>query len=630
MDAKWKNPTALFFVRLPEMKELCAITLVIKRETTQDNGNNQCKTKSAHQLQVIKCRELIFTEPNIMATPSLDDCRKIYLTMHQHVWKAKTLLLKFQKMGLQVESAGRLLSNIFQACYIYTLTAKLAPHWNKVGNLMIQGRDFLMSNSKMNAVKMNVTVTSEEISFALEASTVKLPANQIEDFEVCTPVLEKFCMSRSAIINEFSIEDKWCHVLPSMKKGKLVNITHDIPQSSPFKTYKDIRRHWKNTYGYRLPETEEGLVYFNIYFPALGHSLFTYPELCVRKRDLLIIPRTDSEPILSSFLNDIKSKLPQVCGMPYNIDRKPQYSTPVICEASNEEKDLSNITLTDQPLIRKLPERRPIERLFPQASSQVKSKELTSVMSQSNMKSLFRNASFLKANCPPTTTRDEGCPNSTSQINISRPLTAQKLIPIFKPQCVKTPASSKPQLPKTVPVFKPTRRPVIAPVHKSQQNPRSHINSNPTSSQVTVLNRNITQQSANSLPYSLSQPANAIITPTGQTSMNGERSILQECHIGQSQINDLRPHKLQLSLSAKRKKQVNEGSDAVKKPRPKPKIQENVDIASLAIHGQLSKVNTATLVNWLKDRHIPLKAKDKKSDLIDKVMTHLQIQRMEE
>jgi len=33
----------------------------------------------------------------------------------------------------------------------------------------------------------------------------------------------------------------------SMKRGRIVSISHDIPEESPFTTYRDLKRHWKNT-----------------------------------------------------------------------------------------------------------------------------------------------------------------------------------------------------------------------------------------------------------------------------------------------------------------------------------------------------------------------------------------------
>jgi len=31
-----------------------------------------------------------------------------------------------------------------------------------------------------------------------------------------------------------------------MKKGKIVSISHELSDDGPFKSYKEIKRHWKN------------------------------------------------------------------------------------------------------------------------------------------------------------------------------------------------------------------------------------------------------------------------------------------------------------------------------------------------------------------------------------------------
>ncbi|XP_070575549.1 uncharacterized protein C18orf63-like [Ptychodera flava] len=613
MEEKWRNPTALFFATLPEMKELCFVTLVISQDVLHKN-----KETSVHQLQVIKCRELIFTEQNIMATPSLDDTTKIFVTMHMGAWKSKALLPKFQKMGLQVEKASRLFPHIFQSCFVYTLTAKLAPGWNKVANLFVHGRDFLTSSDKLNAVKMNMNVTNEEVTFALEASSIKLPANQIQDFEICAPVLERFYMSKSAVINEYSIESKWCHVLPSMKKGKLVKITHDIPQSSPFKSYKDIRRHWKNTYGYRLPELEDGEVFFNIYFPGIGHTLFTYPEFCVRKRDLIVIPRADPDPILETFVNDIQSKMPQVCGMRFCMSRRAKYSKPSLCEASSEDTDLNSVMLTDKPPIRKLPARRHIEKIYSKAPG-CQSKPTTHPTISHQASNLFRNAGFLTANCQQSSQETDSNAVVETPSAEDASTTQQKIIPIFKAQCVRTPKVPS----KTLPVFKQMKRPI--PAHQTR--PIESKISDVSSSVAATLTSSVGQTK-------LSPPDSFRQTYAHQfASTTSKMPALVAVHgstMGSNFLGDGVRHIPQETTTGKRKKQDVGGDDVAKRPKSKPKIQENVDIGLLAVNGQLSKVNTATLSNWLRERHIAVKAKDKKGELIDKVMQQLQIKRTEE
>jgi hypothetical protein len=56
-------------------------------------------------------------------------------------------------------------SNItYEACVRYTLIARISPLWNQVDGYLIQGRDFLLSASPMNAVKFEL-ITRGELLF---------------------------------------------------------------------------------------------------------------------------------------------------------------------------------------------------------------------------------------------------------------------------------------------------------------------------------------------------------------------------------------------------------------------------------------------------------------------------------
>ncbi|VDI51368.1 Hypothetical predicted protein [Mytilus galloprovincialis] len=68
----------------------------------------------------------------------------------------------------------------------------------------------------------------------------------------------------------------------------------------------------------------------------------------------------------------------------------------------------------------------------------------------------------------------------------------------------------------------------------------------------------------------------------------------------------------------------NEGTPAMKKPRPKQQVQD-INVETMARSNQLNKVNTVTLINWLKERGITCKAKDKKGDLIEKALKLLNL-----
>lgn len=50
----------------------------------------------------------------------------------------------------------------YAACLEYTLTARLAPLWNPVAELLVQGKDFLTVGKLVDAVRVQVNVFGEQ------------------------------------------------------------------------------------------------------------------------------------------------------------------------------------------------------------------------------------------------------------------------------------------------------------------------------------------------------------------------------------------------------------------------------------------------------------------------------------
>lgn len=63
-------------------------------------------------------------------------------------------------------------------------------------------------------------------------------------------------------------------------------------------------------------------------------TLFTYPLSCIRSQPIQFFPRVDLEGVLRSFLSDLKSKLPHICGFPIKMTMKPCYSTQELTKLS--------------------------------------------------------------------------------------------------------------------------------------------------------------------------------------------------------------------------------------------------------------------------------------------------------
>lgn len=56
-------------------------------------------------------------------------------------------------------------------------------------------------------------------------------------------------------------------------------------------------------------------------------TLYRYPLSCIRCQPIQFFPRVDLEGVLKSFLSDLKSKLPHICGFPIKMTNKACYCT---------------------------------------------------------------------------------------------------------------------------------------------------------------------------------------------------------------------------------------------------------------------------------------------------------------
>ncbi|GFS57287.1 uncharacterized protein C18orf63 [Trichonephila clavipes] len=106
-----------------------------------------------------------------------------------------------------------------------------------------------------------------------------------------------------------------CHVLPSMKQGKIIAISKTPKATGAFENYFEIQQHWKDMYGYVLPnEPKEGFWYYNVIFRIPNATPYTYPQFCVRPFRYTTIPRINPKLTLCSFIKDFSKKIGNVCG----------------------------------------------------------------------------------------------------------------------------------------------------------------------------------------------------------------------------------------------------------------------------------------------------------------------------
>ncbi|XP_067290423.1 uncharacterized protein C18orf63 isoform X2 [Pseudorasbora parva] len=495
-----------------------------------------------------------------------------------------------QSHGLQFNSPERVFPAILQTCLSYSVTAKLAPKWNKTGQYLIAGKNFLSDSGKLNAVVLELSIAGTQLCVSVEASTVRLPPAVIEDFDFPAPVVKRFLHTNDAVLRTV-MPNNWCHVLPSMKKGQIISISRRIPLESPFQSYMEFRKHWNNMYGYQLPSvSEEEVIYCSLYFKPIGDKLFTYPLCCVRTQPLQCFPRVDLQGVLGRFISDLQDGLEVVCGFPVWITCKPCYYSNELKRPVTQSSDALPVNVTTEnnsrAVLNQLPSSCPrdtAKNIYGQCDStgkQTENKKRPSLDSSLDQKG--RTSSSLAAMSSSSATIVHFT-HIQSQSTLTRP----KLVPIFK--------------------------------SKSHTH---HVN-------VTEILRGKQQKSAGlirplsstclSSSFTAPAPSNQISRPPAPERMSlpflqskerpssGVSRILQPLPFEQTQ-----PQTLPEIPS-------NRGGDTFES-KPKRLKQSVQDVEVYATSNQLSKVNTATLQAWLKSRGINVRSRDKKEELVSKVM----------
>ncbi|XP_071411021.1 uncharacterized protein C18orf63 homolog isoform X2 [Pithys albifrons albifrons] len=258
---------SLFFVNLPELQKLCAATVIL---------SSQIPETEIRSTQIKLCRQLLFLYQEILSAPIIGTLNQISVVMAIPYYKSGICQAYVERQGATLEAPQTVTPAILQTCLSYTLTARLAPKWNKAGHLLVQGKDFLSHSGRQNAVVVDLNVSERQLCISVEACSIRLPPPELGDFDIAANTIKLFDRNENTVIHQHSILRNWCYVLPSMKMGQIISISHIIPPESPFRSYKDFQMHWKSLYGYILPEDlEETKIYLSIYFRPIGERFFT-------------------------------------------------------------------------------------------------------------------------------------------------------------------------------------------------------------------------------------------------------------------------------------------------------------------------------------------------------------------
>ncbi|XP_045459301.1 uncharacterized protein C18orf63-like [Melitaea cinxia] len=254
---------------------------------------------SNYHWKILKCRMIIFSASSILSCPDKSDVKQIHIIFNKTGNDYDRLVSLFLKFSLIQDGViHQVTTEEYSMCFLYTMTAKLAPVWNYLGpNYYINNRDFLKTPGSQDGIKLKITVYNEKTILELKSIKIYLAKTK-----------EEFSPGETVVI------------LPSLNKAVIEEYCTSLPKSGDFKCYKDIRRHWKNIHGYRLPEEEHS--YYSVRFWR-GEPL-TYPEICVLRTYPIItpVPTNTERIILSKFITSLKVKISNILGFPLSISNE--------------------------------------------------------------------------------------------------------------------------------------------------------------------------------------------------------------------------------------------------------------------------------------------------------------------
>ncbi|XP_068049738.1 uncharacterized protein C18orf63 homolog isoform X4 [Anomalospiza imberbis] len=228
---------SLFFVSLPELQKLCAATVTL---------SSQIRETEARTTQIKTCRQLLFLYEEILSAPVMGTLNQISVVMAIPFYESGICQAYVERHGATLKAPQTVTPALLQTCLSYTLTARLAPRWNKAGHLLVQGKDFLSHSGRQNAVVIDLNVSERQLCISVEPCSIRLPPPELGDFDISANTVKLFDSNENTVIQQHSILSNWCYVLPSMKMGQIINISHIIPPESPFHSYKDFQMHWKS------------------------------------------------------------------------------------------------------------------------------------------------------------------------------------------------------------------------------------------------------------------------------------------------------------------------------------------------------------------------------------------------
>ncbi|XP_067888772.1 uncharacterized protein C18orf63-like [Heterodontus francisci] len=451
----------------------------------------------------------------------------------------------------------------------------------------------------------------------------------VEDFDISTGVLKNFRNKRVTAIPKHFIASKWCYVLPSMKKGQIVSISHEIPPHCPFQSYREFQKHWKNMTVQTRPPNLTTKPFFRTALTqvptvkyAISKSSSIYPiggsqKTRVIDNEQKIDLKTGLEP------GSVSTAI--ICGSTFRATDKP--GVVFLNSSQSEKSQVSTLATPHQMEVHSTSynHRSSAYKIIPIFKSKLLQQDkqfISARINESKTKQCVKfnsrkllTLSSSTANIEVTKPNDMRGKESRSEKEMGLSKIAHKQTSIANTRVEKPSANTLHHKSSTsVGLMKPGAR-AVQTFGKNQEQSSTNIQMEGKNAVgITISDGSCTKWNDN-LTGNHQHKQKLDMFDIKEPLKQDKQMPTQHLN-----VKSLTGRHFSDKKGAEKRKCEEKGSDSnPKKPKAKPVIQD-VDVAKHAKNNQLSKLNSVTLQSWLKCRGISVKKRDKKEQLVSKIM----------
>ncbi|KAI6654842.1 hypothetical protein LOD99_2721 [Oopsacas minuta] len=585
MNTQGPDQRNILFCTLPPFQEL---TANIYRVSSENQPSNYDRF-STQQLSRYLARNI----PSFLVGPA--DQTSLYLEYSES--KKKLVIItsslatqteryrdKLSELRLTDGNSIEMNSRIFEECYRFTLYSRLSPKWNRFGNMLVLRHNFLSGNKSETvlAVKLESNIQAGELCLSVIPYTITFrPLNLLEVLNISqgrfmpdTPQSLQLLLGQ-----DLSRTSVACQILPNLTRGYLHSVTTHPLNTSPLQDYSAVCEYWKYVHGYELPHGTADY-FVNVSFQRQSSRALTYPLPCVLT-DRSIVWRYSPASIgevVSSFLQDTNKRVASLCGYQLYLSHRVHPTTSIQIHPEPPTQSYSNYYRTHKPK-----ENTALtHRIAAQASQPIISgitQPIISGITQPNTLSAtppLLNITTTQSISSAIATQPK--PNITAtQLTVPSP---ERYRPIFK--------ANKPLTSKLQDVTKKQTVPVA-----------EYTNSQPVSTPIKPVFSSL---------------------PTTFKSTHNKNSI-KTTNISHVQITGPNSSCKGNISSGSQRDHPPTSPTTQPPPAKKPRVSK-ASINELIKADQLEKANVSSLTDWLREKKITFKSKDKKAQLIVLVRQH--------